>query len=259
MSNQQDALETLLKFFLCSSVEPVQFLEKESAKRWNFYGKKITECSTCSSTTESFEMIDAYISLQIPLPAENRFGINGCTIKELFNEYCQPCVINDYKCSSCTKDGSCNINAIQKYQVTHFPRVLIFCTINGRFKLNDLGVYSRVHSMQIIPEEFLIFGSQSYKLSSIIYHTGESMLSGHYVTAVNIGKVGYPEWYVVNDDKVGEKKKFYPPDGVPIMPGWDLKQLDMTVEEYVTTGGWVGSCPTQNFWMCMLAYTEVVV
>jgi hypothetical protein len=140
----------------------------------------------------------------------------------------------------------------------YFPRVLIFCTINGRFKLNDLGVYSRVHSMQIIPEEFLIFGSQSYKLSSIIYHTGESMLSGHYVTAVNIGKIGCPEWYVVNDDKVGEKKTFYPPDGVPIMPGWDLKQLDMTVEEYVRTGGWVGSCPTQNFWMCMLAYTEVV-
>jgi hypothetical protein len=57
-------------------------------------------------------------------------------------------------------------------------------------------VYKRIKSVVISPELIITFkGTKKYKLSSMIYHAGDSPSSGHYIAAVNYFDV----WYILDD------------------------------------------------------------
>ena len=199
LSYQQDVLETWIKFFGPTLVSPVLPHEVECAKDWRCQSCKVYTCEVCGFREKSItKESDAFFTLHVP-PTQVE---NPMTIDYLFAEYCAETTIQR-NCDCCNE--SCPTTKL--IEMIYYPKVLIFCTLNGRFDSeikNGRMDWKRVKKGAVVSPELIITlpNGKKFKLSTMIYHTGESPMSGHYISAVNY----FDDWYLLDDYNIEYKE-----------------------------------------------------
>ena len=191
MNDQQDALETFYTFFACTLISPQVPHEVECAAEWRFHSCKTTHCEKCKVDLRSpIVDMDAYLMLHVP----STQIINPLTTEALFNSYCDSAV-EGRNCDICDQITG----ATQQVQILHTPKVLVFVTLSGRFiqylNRDDEVRFKRVKGVVISPDLILTVHGKRFRLSSMIYHSGETPRSGHYLAAVAYSN----RWHVLDD------------------------------------------------------------
>ena len=147
---------------------------------------KCTECGNVSNN----EVV--YDTLELTLPV-----IEGNYVHQLLNDHFKEEKFDDDVKLSCDKCQQ-KYTPIKKTVFKTVPRVLI-CTLK---RFDDFG---RKKKEKVIPDKNIelntITGEYKFKLQSIIYHVGNTITSGHYVTLINKEN---GKWYIYNDEDVKE-------------------------------------------------------
>jgi hypothetical protein len=187
------------------------------------------------------------------------------TTKYLFKLHCAETIVDCY-CDICEK----NVPTTQTIEIQYTPKVLIFCTLNGRFeqyrKQDGSIAFRRVKGVVISPELILPIKEKKYKLSTVIYHSGESPSSGHYVAAVNYNN----QWYILDDYDISYGERNILLDEYEQMGNEESPQIEYTrpskdsrpipSSEWaagipILDGGKISSTASNKFYVYLLGYT----
>jgi hypothetical protein len=175
---QQDALETLLKYFLSDSVPAFTQanIPKSYILDWTILTQKQLKCTLCGDANENLlPIVESVINLTVPTSIDTT---TTTTISDLLRMKAQPGKLGDHACRFCNDKDTMKD---ELETITRFPNVLILSVINGRFELHKdekSGIYSQKRSKKtptIKPDDYLyLAGGKVLKLTSIIYHSGST-------------------------------------------------------------------------------------
>ncbi len=167
-----------------------------------------TNCpdSNCKYSSNKFE---SYFHLSLDLPHVDKYS--NITIYDCLDEYCKHEILDEQNLWNC--DG-CNrkVRAVKKLELWTLPPFLTIQLKRFGYSISDKKnnlVYfptsSSVLDLKKYASPYFNKGSCTYRLQSVIYHTG-SMNSGHYYSSSLIEDKTQNQWYMFNDERV---KKIY--------------------------------------------------
>lgn len=149
----------------------------------NFEGslKYTFKCSNCQKT---FEKIDSFKELMIPIPTKYHSHTSAIPLQELLKNYFSKEYIEDYKCECCQKKSKFE----KTTTILKYPEVLILVfnifNVVGQDFIQKLqkNIEVPLYDLNLKGFEGESFEKKkSYNLDSFISHYGESVDHGHYI------------------------------------------------------------------------------
>lgn len=189
LRQEQDAQEFLLYLFDAIFT----FLPSFKAK----CSSSINSTTTCSVCSSSFESVQIFSTLPIPLCSSINAGIDSLICTEHSNEdnpwFCTNC--NTY----CIADRSYKISSLPEFFTIQVKR---FSFSNNSVTKDDSIVDFHTDDFQLYSNDDGIQLKHNYNLLAFVIHSG-SCITGHYEAVIRRGN----QWYLCNDCVVSPIQK----------------------------------------------------
>ena len=160
--------------------------------------RSILTCQQCSSPTITFQPFKL-LALSFPVSNSEQDPYNvpsSHDIYTLLDDFVRPEVISGYYCTHCATHHP----AKKKLDILSTPKVLVLQLkrFSGLQKIDDLVKFPSELRLK-----FVGAGSEShhsYRLTGVVFHRGQTIASGHYISYVNAeGK-----WFEADDSSIRE-------------------------------------------------------